>query len=242
MAYVSLNRGRSNAINMGMLQELVDTVDILQKDDNVRGIIVHGHEGFFSSGLDLIELYDYNEQQMLDFWQNFTHFIRTFTAFDKPAIAAISGHSPAGGCILALCCDYRIMAAGEYIIGLNELAVGIIVPDSIFHLYSFWLGQRVAYHYLLEGRLLRPEEALACHLVDEVVEMQYLRGTAERQLKKYMHLESNTWRQSKRNLRKALVAQLSMNQDEVVAAILKQWWAPSTRSILNTIINNLRKG
>lgn len=241
IAYVSLNRGRSNAINQQMLQELQDTLAMLQDESTVAGMILHGHEGFFSAGLDLIELYDYNEQQIRDFWADFTRFISTFAAFDKPAVAAISGHSPAGGCVLALCCDYRIMADGDYIIGLNEVPVGIIVPDTIFHLYSFWLGKRQAYQFLLEGKLLSPQQALQCHLVDEVVDMRSIRTAAERQLKKYIQLESNTWRQSKRNLRKELIGQLSANQDAALDTLLKQWWAPSTRSILHTIINNLKK-
>src|SRR5690606_41210635 len=88
-AHVGLNRGRSNALNRAMLQELQDTLDTLQQDDHIQGIILHGNEGFFSSGLDLIELYDYNEQQIAEFWQAFLHLIATFTAFDKPAVAAI---------------------------------------------------------------------------------------------------------------------------------------------------------
>src|SRR5690606_32452196 len=107
-------------------------------------------------GLDLITLFEYDEAKIHEFWESFIALIYDLAAFPKPSIAAITGHSPAGGCVLALCCDHRVMAEGDYIIGLNEVPVGIIVPQCIFELYSFWLGSARASKFLLEGKLLAP--------------------------------------------------------------------------------------
>lgn len=242
MALIGLNRGRSNAINAELLDELKMIFKSVQDDDNIAGVIIHGKEGFFSAGLDLIELYDYSEVEIRVFWESFLSFIQSFTAFKKPVIAAIGGHSPAGGCVLALCCDYRIMAEGEFIIGLNEVPVGIIVPDAIFHLYSFWIGQAKAYQYLLEGKLLNPEQALKVGLIDELVSPASLRSRAEKQLKKYIQLEANTWQQSKINMRRELISKMSADPTATLDVMLQQWWSPSTRSILKTIIENLKGG
>jgi len=242
MALIGLNRGRSNAINAELLEELKMIFKSVQDDDNIAGVIIHGKEGFFSAGLDLIELYDYSEVEIRVFWESFLSFIQSFTAFKKPVIAAIGGHSPAGGCVLALCCDYRIMAEGEFIIGLNEVPVGIIVPDAIFHLYSFWIGQARAYQYLLEGKLLNPEQALKVGLIDELVNPASLRSRAEKQLKKYIQLEANTWQQSKINMRRELISKMSEDPTATLDVMLQQWWSPSTRSILKTIIENLKGG
>jgi enoyl-CoA hydratase/carnithine racemase len=242
MALIGLNRGRSNAINAELLDELKVIIKSIESDDAIAGIILHGKEGFFSAGLDLIELYDYSEVEIRVFWEFFLSFVQAFAAFKKPSIAAIGGHSPAGGCVLALCCDYRIMAEGEFIIGLNEVPVGIIVPDAIFHLYSFWLGQAKAYHYLLEGKLLSPQQALSVGLIDELVSPSALRSRAEKQLHKYIQLEANTWQQSKLNMRKELISKMSMDASATLDVMLQQWWSPSTRSILNTIIENLKGG
>jgi enoyl-CoA hydratase/carnithine racemase len=242
MALVGLNRGRSNAINAELLDELKVILKSIENDDAIAGIILHGKEGFFSAGLDLVELYDYSEVEIRVFWESFLSFIQSFVAFKKPSIAAIGGHSPAGGCVLALCCDYRIMAEGEFIIGLNEIPVGIIVPDAIFHLYSFWIGQAKAYHYLLEGKLLSPAQALDLGLIDDLVSPSALRRGAEKQLQKYIQLEANTWQQSKLNMRKELIAKMRMDTSATLDIMLQQWWSPSTRSILNTIIENLKGG
>ena len=242
VSHIYFDRGRSNALHQQMLDELAAAVTSAQDDPAVEGLILHGKEGFFSAGLDLITLYDYNEDEVRRFWHTFMEVTRTLVAFDKPAVAAISGHSPAAGCVLASCCDYRVMADGDYIIGLNEVAVGLIVPESIFQLYGFWLGPAQAYRYLLEGTLLKPKEALEAGLVDEVVDARRIRSAAERQLRKYTQYERNTWRQSKRNMRQALLAAFDTNQDEIIEAVLKQWWSPATRSIVKTIIDNLGKG
>ncbi len=241
IAYLSLDRGSSNAINAEMVHELTDMLQTLEKDAQVGGLILTGKEGFFSAGLDLIELYNYNEAEIKQFWHDFLAMVSVFVGFKKPMISAISGHSPAGGCVLAICSDYRIMAEGKYIIGLNEVPVGIIVPDSIFHIYAFWLGQAHAYRFLLEGKLMRSEEALQVGLVNELVDGKALITAAERKMKQYLGFDWTTWQQSKQNLRKELLGKVQADQTETLEVMLKQWWSPSTRSILHTIIQNLQR-
>jgi len=241
LAVLQLDRGRSNAINAEMVSELKQMIQNIGKDDNIAGLIITGKDGFFSAGLDLIELYNYDEIKIREFWIEFLELVSIMVAFRKPMVAAISGHSPAGGCVLALCSDYRVMAEGKYIIGLNEVPVGIIVPSTIFHLYSFWLGNAKAYRYLLEGKLMNTDEALSSGLVDELVKPESILHAAERQIRKYMQMEATTWQQSKINLRAELLEKASADQTDMLGMMLKQWWSPSTRSILKTIIQNLQQ-
>lgn len=241
LAIISLNRPKSNSLNREMVTELTDMLHNIEADPNIGGVIITGKDHFFSAGLDLIELYDYNEEEAKSFWNLFLNFVSKITAFKKPLVAAINGHSPAGGCVIALACDARVMAEGKYIIGLNEVPVGIIVPTSIFDLYSFWLGKANAAKSLLEGRLFNPEEALAIGLIDELVKPESILTAAERKARKYMAYEANTWSQSKLNIRKKLIASTSTNQSADLEIMLKQWWSPSTRAILKTIIDSLQR-
>ncbi len=242
ISHIYLDRGKSNAFDQKMIEELQQAIVDAQENASVEGIILHGKEGFFSAGLDLVALYEYDADEIRRFWHTFIGFIRTFVAFDKPAVAAISGHSPAGGCVLAICCDYRVMATGDYVIGLNEIPVGIIVPESIFQLYSFWIGQARAYRYLLEGQLLTPHDALQVGLVDEVVDVKGMRTAAERQIRKYVQYERNAWRQSKRNLRQSLIDRFEVDPTDTIEALLQRWWSPPARAILKSIIDNLKRG
>ena len=241
VAVLQLDRGRSNAINAEMVSELKQIIQNIGNDNNIAGLIITGKEGFFSAGLDLIELYNYDETTIRNFWIDFLNMVNLMVAFPKPMVTAISGHSPAGGCVLALCSDYRVMAEGKYIIGLNEVPVGIIVPQSIFHLYSFWLGNAKAYRYLLEGKLMNTDESLASGLVDELVKSESILHAADRQIRKFIQMESTTWQQTKVNLRAELLAKVSADQSDMLEIMLKQWWSASTRSILKTIIQNLQQ-
>ena len=241
IAVLSLNRGKSNAINAEMVAELNQMVKNIENDDSIAGLILTGKDGFFSAGLDLIELYNYDEETIKNFWIDFLNLVTRLVSFKKPMIAAISGHSPAGGCVLALCCDYRIMAQGKFIIGLNEVPVGIIIPESIFHLYSFWLGQANAYRFLLEGKLMHTQQALSTGLIDEVVNPESILHAAERKMLTYIKLERNAWQQSKKNMRAELLKKVSADPTEMISPMLAQWWSASTRSILKTIIQNLQQ-
>ena len=241
IAVLSLNRGKSNAINAEMVAELNQMVKNIENDDSIAGLILTGKDGFFSAGLDLIELYNYDEETIKNFWIDFLNLVTRLVSFKKPMIAAISGHSPAGGCVLALCCDYRIMAEGKFIIGLNEVPIGIIIPESIFHLYSFWLGQANAYRFLLEGKLMHTQQALSTGLIDEVVNPESILHAAERKMLTYIKLERNAWQQSKKNMRAELLKKVSADPTEMISPMLAQWWSASTRSILKTIIQNLQQ-
>lgn len=237
--HILLDRGKSNAIHIDVVKELLEVIEEAKSNPAVEGIILSGKEHFFSSGLDLITLYDYDEERMKEFWKYFMLLVKELVSFPKPSVAAITGHSPAGGCVLAICCDYRIMADGEYIVGLNEVPVGIVVPQVIFTLYSFWLGQGLAYRSLLEGKLYKPNEALAIGLVDEVVSFDRIQNAALRRVKSVTQFERNAWSATKLNLRKDLIEMLSADHDQVIKQVLAQWWKPSTRSIMKTIIDNL---
>ncbi|MEN0055784.1 MAG: enoyl-CoA hydratase/isomerase family protein [Mucilaginibacter sp.] len=240
LAVIMLDRGRSNAINHQMVKELTDCIQTLELDNAVGGLIITGKPGFFSSGVDLIEAYEYDVEQSRALWTDFLALQRKLVSFKKPMVTAISGHSPAGGCVLAICSDYRVMAEGSFIIGLNEIPVGIIVPDSIFHLYSFWLGQHKAYQYLMEGKLLKVNEAFDAGLIDEICPAESLLTIAERKIRTYMQLNPTTWSQSKLNLRNELISKLNTDQEGVLNRMLDQWWAPDVRKGLQMLIQNLK--
>ncbi len=240
VAIIALDNGSSNTINAEMLSELKKIIKSIEADDLIRGVILTGKKGFFSAGLDLIELYDYDETKIKQFWVDFLDLVAILTKFKKPMVAAISGHSPAGGCLLSICCDYRVMAEGKYIIGLNEVPVGIIVPDSIFELYAFWIGKANAYRNLLEGKLMGFEEAKKIGLIDESAPIESLMTIAQKKMNSYIQFDAITWQESKLNMKKDLIAKVSQDQTDTLEKMLKQWWSPSTRSILKTIIGNLQ--
>jgi enoyl-CoA hydratase/carnithine racemase len=237
---IQFNRGKANAINAAFLSELRDIFRESLQDDGITGILMTGKEHFFSAGLDIVELYDYDPQMFEAFWEQFMQTIYELAAFDKPVVASVTGHAPAGGCILAMLADYRFMAEGKYRIGLNEVPVGIIVPPSIFHLYAFWIGTGSAAQYLAEGKLHTVEEALAIGLVDETALLEAVDELAMTRLEKYAAFHQGAWRHTKKNSRKALLHHLEVRKGFHFEQALEQWWKPEVREMMQGFIDRLK--
>jgi 3,2-trans-enoyl-CoA isomerase len=241
LAVITLDRGKANPINLEMLTELIEAVKALDADDEVGALVITGKENFFSAGVDLMEVYSYNQEQSKEYWTQFLLFQSILAGIKKPVVAAITGHSPAGGCIIALCTDYRVMAKGPYIIGLNEVPVGIVVPESVFQLYAFWLGKAKAYRYLLEGKLLNVADALADGLIDEIAEPADVLEIAELKARAMMKLNPKTWQQTKLNLRRELIGKLTGDNTATLEKMMDHWWSAETRAALEKMIEKLAK-
>lgn len=239
--HIQLNRGRANPINQVMVDELLQAFEDAAKNESVAGVLLAGQPGFFSAGLDLIEIFEYDEAQIVHFWDRFAKLMYKMAAFPKPLVAAITGHSPAGGCVLACCCDYRVMSKGEkFRIGLNEIPVGIVLPRSIFDLFQFWVGKRQAYQALMEGKLFSGTEAQSIGLVDELQDPELVMHRAEEQLALYLSFARRTWSLSKQNLRADLLEKLHPEHVDMELTT-KEWWSDSTRQILGQMIQRLKK-
>ena len=238
-----LNRGRANPINNDMVTAIRSELKRVAQDDKVRGIIWTGNTpGFFSVGLDLKELYYYDEEQIAGFWENWDAMVMELIKFPKPMIAAINGYSPAGGCVLAVTCDYRLMAKGEkFVIGLNETAVGIAIPEYIYQIYAYWIGTRQAYHYLLRGSLLSVEEAKACNLVDEVHEMEELLPAAEKEMQRILRAPDNILINAKRTMRGEMIDRLENVPKADRKIKLAAWFDPKSRALMKMVVDSLSK-
>ncbi len=240
---IRLNRGKANPMNNQMLLELIQALKDIEANPEQRGAILTGNTpGYFSVGLDLKEIFYYDEKQITEFWENFSGIISQMTRFPKPLFAAINGHSPAGGCVFTICCDYRVMANNDNIkIGLNEVAVGIVVPEYIYHLYSFWIGSRKAYHNLMKGVLMNPQEALEINLVDEIAPIDEVLSRTEAQMKRWLRYPDSLINPSKMNMRRTLLAAIDSAPEVSVEERLEAWFDPKSRAVMKMLVDSLSK-
>lgn len=237
---VQLNRGVANAINQQMIDEMRQLLKDTEGDSTVGGIVLTGKAPFFSGGVDLLEVYHYDSEKTKHFWGCFLKLASEMTAFPKPVVTAITGHSPAGGCIWACCADYRVMATGEkYKIGLNEIAVGIAPRQSILDLYSFWIGRRRAYQFLLEGKMLSGQQALEYGLVDELVEMEEVLSLAEQKMQHYLKLPPLAFQQTKKALKGGLATRMMATFEYDLEQLHKQLFSEESRTIMGQVVDHL---
>jgi enoyl-CoA hydratase/carnithine racemase len=163
-----LAREPVNALNPELLMRLIAELDAAA-NSGARALVISGRPGMFTAGLDVPELLQLDRRQMLEAWQVFFEAQAGLAASPLPVVAAITGHSPAGGAVLALYCDYRVMAQGPFKIGLNEVQVGLCPGPVIYAVLRRLVGPRRADQLVSAGALLSPTEALEAGLVDRIV-------------------------------------------------------------------------
>ena len=239
---LQLNRPKVNAINHQMVQELQATFEQLAADDTVQGVILTGTPHFFSAGLHVIELYGYDEAKMRAFMIDFGALHVQMARFPKPLICAINGHSPAGGTVFAITADHRIMVDGDkYSIGLNEVAVSVQISHNLAFGYAFWLGNRNAHQFIMDGKLLSPTEALASGLVDELVTAEELLPRAEAKMQQYLQANPDIMRNTKIRVRKEWWNQLETYGEKDLADALAVWWSDDVRGRMKGLIDRISK-
>ncbi|KAJ3124051.1 hypothetical protein HK098_001427 [Nowakowskiella sp. JEL0407] len=150
------------------------------KESFIRGIILTSSlsKNVFTAGNDLLELYAPKSslEQYVKFNTAQNVFLGRLLKSPLLTVAAIRGACPAGGCVLSMCCDYRIMTTGtgSDFIGLNEVALGIPVPTSWIRLMEHLIGGGNVTKLLTGGELMTSIAAKEVGLVDELVDVSGL--------------------------------------------------------------------
>lgn len=240
-AVLRMDRGRANAINMKMVEELRAQFLALEENEAVQGVIFTGGDGIFSAGLDVVELYDYDCDKLDAFWVEFGALVEEMTAFPKPLVGAISGHAPAGGCVLAMPCDYRVMVDGNVRIGLNEVAVSVVLPSFLYQQMAFCVGAAKAHDLIMSGALLLPAEAKAIGLVHEVAPKERLMKKANAKLDEWLKLNKDVWIATKKNIRMPLLKHFNEDPEEIYGRTKDYWWSDEGRAIIGKFVASLKK-
>ncbi len=237
---IRLNRPPVNALNPALLQALHEQLNALQEQpDSCAAVIVSGQPGMFSAGLDLPELLHCSRRQMQQFWLLFHDLWRLLATCPVPVVAAVTGHSPAGGTVLSLFCDYRIMATGNYKIGLNETRVGLVAPRPIFIALQRLLGANAAERHLVSGALIGPEQALQLGLVDQLEAVDQVVPAAIAWCEQLLALPRNAMLGNRRMARDELLRLFEHGDDG--NAFLDVWFDPATQQALQQLVASLRK-
>ena len=235
---IQLERPPVNALNHALVKELRAKVEQAPAQ-GARAIVLTGSPGMFSAGLDVPELLGYGRAAMTRFWEDFFDMLRTVAVSPIPVAAAITGHSPAGGAVIALFCDHRIAAEGRFKLGLNEVQVGLPVPRVILAALTRLVGQRQAERLAVHGLLVSPSDALAAGLVDQLVAPEAVVPTALAWCRETLALPPAAMDITRRSLRgdfKTLFDQLSASTREEMTAV---WFSEEAQRVLRALVAQL---
>ena len=238
---IELNRPKVNAIDDNLIRSLNVELDKIERNDSIKGLILTGQSGVFSAGLDIVSLYNKDKEYMENFWLMFSSLLLRIYRYPKLIFSAISGHSPAGGTVISIMTDYRVMSKGNYVIGLNEVAVGLSMPIGIGRVFQSLLGERAAEKMTLTGKLVNPEEAESIGLIDEVVESNNLLNHSIETMNKWLKLPFNKQIQSKLSLRKEVIDLMVDTVKKENDNFINAWFSDECRMTMKKIINKLSK-
>jgi enoyl-CoA hydratase/carnithine racemase len=235
-----LARPPVNALNPALVEALSSALD-QARARGARGVVLSGREGLFSAGLDVPELLTLDEDGMRAFWSDFFRLLEKLARSEMPVVAAFTGHSPAGGTVLGMFCDYRVLADGEFRLGLNEVQVGLIVPPVIHHGLVRLLGPYRAERHLVAGQMISAEEALAIGLVDELVSPQDVVGRAVGWIQALLAMPAHALKGT-RALCRADLAALFDDPDALdIEGFVRGWFEPATQSSLKALVDRLTR-
>jgi enoyl-CoA hydratase/carnithine racemase len=235
IATVALDRPKVNAINEQVVQELRKVFRELALDDGVKAVILTGRGGFFSFGFDVPWFMDYHKEAFHRFVISFSELIQHIFVFPKPVVAALNGHTVAGGCVLAIACDRRVMVTGKAKIALNELTLGASVFTSIAEILKYTVGPRMAQHILYTGKMYSAEEASALGLVDKAVSAEDLVGAALEAARELAGWDMFAFGSVKRLLRKETLERIQHHEKGSISDFVDIWYSPDTREKLKKI-------
>jgi len=223
LAILRLAHGKASAMDLELLVGLRQEFERLAAAADVRAIVLTGTGSIFSAGVDLKRLLAGGRGYIEQFLPALDACFLVAFGLDKPVVAALNGHAIAGGCILAACCDARLMADGPGRIGVPELKVGVPFPPAIVEILRAALPVEQLHELLLRGRICEPREALARGLVDEVVDAERLMERALESARELAATPAEAYAASKRTLRAPSRERAARLSRESQAATIELW-------------------
>lgn len=249
-AILSFNNPPVNALSLQVWKRLLQILNELESNRAILGLLITSNlsKPLFTAGNDLMSLYApaSSKQKFRDFWLTQTEFLSRLYSSHLLTIACINGHSPAGGCGIALCCDYRIMTDSESSkgarIGLNEVSIGIIVPKFWAQLMLKTVGNAGKVEkWLMNGMLISPEEALKARMIDEIVPRNIVLTTGINRMREMLKI-SPTGRQLTKKLLREEFANEWYKYGEEEARMA--WEVLSSEPVvkkLGSVLKNMKK-
>ena len=237
---IRLDRAHGNAIDDHVVEALVATLAEVESDPGIGGVLMTAAGKIFCPGLDLQDLVALDREAMERFMRRFSAAVLTLYTFPKPVVAVLQGHALAGGCVLALCADWRVLRRGA-ITGLNEVKVGVPLPFGVALIVRDAVPKNKLTESALLGRNATDEDAIAAGLADELADASGVEAAGRARLEEFIAKDAFAFAVTKRYLRSPVVERIRANNQLLLPEWLDGWFSQGTRARIAAIVAELKE-
>jgi enoyl-CoA hydratase/carnithine racemase len=241
-AVLRLDKGRGNSIDEPLVGELTKAARDLGADPSVGGVLlISAHPKLFCPGLDLVTLIELDRGAMERFMLLFAEMLWALYGLPKPMVAGVNGHAVAGGCVLALTADHRVLRRGGAQIGLNEVRVGLPLPWSVSELLRASVPPNALSQVALLGRNFADDDALRVGLADELADAAGFEDHCLLRLDEFVEKDGYALATTKAALRHHTLERMKAHERERMGSWLDGWFSGTTRARLRELAAGLGK-
>jgi enoyl-CoA hydratase len=234
-----LEGGKANAMTPELLDTIERMIDGFERSPAAAAVLT-GYERYFSGGLALTHIIDFDVVELRGFIELFSRAMTRVFACGKPIVAAVNGHAIAGGCVLALMCDWRIAADDPALrIGLNETQLGIGLPAIVIEALRAAVPPASIVPIALDGTLFSPAQAPGLGLVHELAPAAELEARATARAQAFAARPAAAVAQVKRALRAASLEAVARTAEQEVTRWLDTWFSPEAQARLRAAVARL---
>jgi enoyl-CoA hydratase len=224
---IRMARGKGNALDLDLVSALIEALDRLEHSPARAGILT-GQGNVFGAGVDLPALVAGGPDYVRRYVPLLQRGFERLATFPKPLVAAVNGHAIAGGAILMLACDQRLLARGSARVGLTEVRVGVVFPAWALEMARFATPPQHFSTLICTGRTWQPDEALSRGLVDELVEPERLLDRAVEVAEELAAIPPAAYTATKLAVRRPMIEAARQQAALTDAALLEHWSNPET--------------
>ena len=227
---VRFDHGRVSALDLEFLLALRAELAAMAETD--AALVLTGTGSAFSAGVDLLRIVDGGADYAAQFIPALVGVFDDLFAYRRPVVAAINGHAIAGGCVIAACCDHRLMSEGKGRIGVPEQLVGVPFPSIALAAVRYATGDVGVADLVNSGGTFLPEEARRRGLVDEVVPAAELLDRAVARAEQLSAIPPGTFLHTKRSLRDRYWTEVETTGRQRDGEMLELWKSPEIRAAI----------
>lgn len=232
IAVLRIEHGAVNALDIALLHRIAEAMDEVA---DAAAVVLTGTGSSFCAGVDLREILTGDAKSTDTFLDALRRALLAVFRHPHPVVAAVNGHAIAGGCVLALAADVRLMSGGS--IGLTELRVGVPFPTAALEIVRYAAGP-AAHPLAVFADLHSPEQALAMGLVHDTCRPEELLDEARERATRLAAVAPETFALTKRQLHAAAEERIARRDD---ADVLRIWTSTEGRARISAFLDGLRR-